>query len=190
MLRCVVRKFGYLQKSTSLRNFVLKATTSRSLDPNPSLGASPGLIPDPSPSHSLAVDLEPGSELESEFVSNSGLESGVSCESMSYQDTDSYPVPDSDPDAWRFLCNSKASCFLLARPWHSVTSLSVIFQSAIVQTPKFCYCFPSFSGCAFSDRAFSVAPAVSRNNYDNVYGAVIMTKVIARVHTVHLMNVD
>ena len=126
MLRCVVRKLGYLQNYTSLRNFVLKATPARSLDPNPSLGASPGLIPDPSPSHSLALDLEPGSELESEFVSNSGLESGVSCESMSYQDTDSYPVPDSDPDVWRFLCNSKASCFLLARPWHSVTSLSVI----------------------------------------------------------------
>jgi len=28
------------------------------------------------------------------------------------------------------------------------------------------------------------------NDYDNVYGAVIMTKVIARVHPVHLMNVD
>jgi len=27
-------------------------------------------------------------------------------------------------------------------------------------------------------------------NHDNVYGAVIMTKVIARVHPVHLMNVD
>jgi len=32
----------------------------------------------------------------------------------------------------------------------------------------------------------------NNNNYshDNVYGAVIMTKVIARVHPVHLMNVD
>jgi len=28
------------------------------------------------------------------------------------------------------------------------------------------------------------------NNRDNAYGAVIMTKVIARVHPVHLMNVD
>ena len=27
-------------------------------------------------------------------------------------------------------------------------------------------------------------------SHDNVYGAVIMTKVIARVHPVHLMNVD
>ena len=25
------------------------------------------------------------------------------------------------------------------------------------------------------------------NNHDNVYGAIIMKKVIARVHTVHLM---
>jgi len=28
------------------------------------------------------------------------------------------------------------------------------------------------------------------NSHDNVYGAVIMTKVIARVRPVHLMNVD
>jgi len=28
------------------------------------------------------------------------------------------------------------------------------------------------------------------NKYDNVYGAIIMTKVTARVHPVHLMNVD
>jgi len=28
------------------------------------------------------------------------------------------------------------------------------------------------------------------NNHDNVYGAVIMTKVIARVHPVHLTNAD
>ena len=27
-------------------------------------------------------------------------------------------------------------------------------------------------------------------NHDNEYGAVIITKVIARVHPVHLMNVD
>ena len=30
----------------------------------------------------------------------------------------------------------------------------------------------------------------NNKNQDNVYGAVIMTKVIARVHPVHLMNVD
>ena len=30
----------------------------------------------------------------------------------------------------------------------------------------------------------------NNNNHDSVYGAVIMTKVIARVHPVHLMNVD
>jgi len=29
----------------------------------------------------------------------------------------------------------------------------------------------------------------NNNSHDNVYGAVIMTKVIARVHRVHLMNV-
>ena len=36
-------------------------------------------------------------------------------------------------------------------------------------------------------------PVRNNNNntsHDNVYGAVIMTKVIARVHPVHLMNVD
>jgi len=30
----------------------------------------------------------------------------------------------------------------------------------------------------------------SNNNHNSVYGAVVMTKVIARVHLVHLMNVD
>jgi len=30
----------------------------------------------------------------------------------------------------------------------------------------------------------------NNNSHDNVYGAVITTKVIARVHPVHLMNVD
>jgi len=30
----------------------------------------------------------------------------------------------------------------------------------------------------------------NNNNYDSVYDAVIMTKVIARVHSVHLMNAD
>ena len=30
----------------------------------------------------------------------------------------------------------------------------------------------------------------NNNSHDNVYGAVIMTEVIARVHAVHLMNVD
>jgi len=30
----------------------------------------------------------------------------------------------------------------------------------------------------------------NNNSRDNVYGAVIMTKVIARVHPVHLMNAD
>ena len=30
----------------------------------------------------------------------------------------------------------------------------------------------------------------NNNNYDSVYDAVIVTKVIARVHSVHLMNAD
>ena len=30
----------------------------------------------------------------------------------------------------------------------------------------------------------------NNNSHNNVYGAVIITKVIARVHPVHLMNVD
>jgi len=30
----------------------------------------------------------------------------------------------------------------------------------------------------------------NNNNYNNVYGAIIMTKVIARVHPVHFMNVE
>ena len=31
---------------------------------------------------------------------------------------------------------------------------------------------------------------VKNNNYDNVYGAVIMTKINERVHPVHSMNID
>ena len=31
---------------------------------------------------------------------------------------------------------------------------------------------------------------IINNSHDNVYDAVIRTKVIARVHPVHLMNVD
>ena len=31
---------------------------------------------------------------------------------------------------------------------------------------------------------------INNNNYDNVYDAIILTKVIARVHPVHLMNID
>jgi len=30
----------------------------------------------------------------------------------------------------------------------------------------------------------------NNNNHANVYGSIFMTKVIARVHPVHLMNVD
>jgi len=30
----------------------------------------------------------------------------------------------------------------------------------------------------------------NNNNHDDIYIAVIMTKVIARVHSVHLMNVE
>ena len=40
---------------------------------------------------------------------------------------------------------------------------------------------------------WSTAPSsehLLNNSHDNVYGAVIMTKVIARVHPVHLMNAD
>ena len=30
----------------------------------------------------------------------------------------------------------------------------------------------------------------NNNNYDNVYGAIVMTKVIATVHPVHMINAD
>jgi len=31
---------------------------------------------------------------------------------------------------------------------------------------------------------------INNNNHDNVYGAIIVTEVIARVHPVHLINAD
>jgi len=45
---------------------------------------------------------------------------------------------------------------------------------------------------AAADKPEQPRPAYNNNSnsHDNVYGAVIMTKVIARVHPVHLMNVD
>jgi len=51
----------------------------------------------------------------------------------------------------------------------------------------------SLGSCAMgqTDGRIVVLPNNNNNNsHDNVYGAVIMTKVIARVHTVHVMNVD
>ena len=41
-----------------------------------------------------------------------------------------------------------------------------------------------------TDRAARYNNNNNNNSHDNVYCAVIMTKVIARVHPVHLMNVD
>ena len=43
-------------------------------------------------------------------------------------------------------------------------------------------------GLAVSSRSGIII--INNNSYGNVYGAVIMIKVIARVHPVHLMNVD
>ena len=37
---------------------------------------------------------------------------------------------------------------------------------------------------------FNVYNNNNNNIHDNVYGAIIMTKVIARVHLVHFMTVD
>ena len=46
------------------------------------------------------------------------------------------------------------------------------------------------AGCSSWRPANIVRTLKTNNNYNNVYGAVIMSKVIARVHPVHLMNVD
>ena len=55
--------------------------------------------------------------------------------------------------------------------WQTLTSLEVDDRSR-----------PLFGRC--------IMIIISNNIHDNVYGAVIMTKVIARVLPVHLMNVD
>jgi len=47
---------------------------------------------------------------------------------------------------------------------------------------EYCYCLCLL--CGFNNNNNN------NNSHDNVYGAVIMTKVIARVHPVHLLNVD
>ena len=84
--------------------------------------------------------------------------------------------------------------------WHCLHSLwSRVCE--VVQCPSIC---PSICPqqqihwCRFAAWAW-LAGDISRllqvsnnnnNSHDNVYGAVIMTTVIARVHPVHLMNVD
>jgi len=48
----------------------------------------------------------------------------------------------------------------------------------------------SFSPSLFLVSGIHTGGNNNNNSHDNVYGAVIMTKVIARVHPVHLINVD
>ena len=61
----------------------------------------------------------------------------------------------------------------------------------------FAFLVPAYLGSPGKGSLNGCVCAVANNNnnninnsHDNVYGAVIMTKVIARVHPVHLMNVD
>ena len=51
----------------------------------------------------------------------------------------------------------------------------VVMEASIIMPVCVCVC-----GCNNNNN----------NNHDNVHGAIIMTKVIAIVHPVHLMNVD
>ena len=68
-----------------------------------------------------------------------------------------------------------------ARPRPLVT-VSVLYSVAV----RVLACFVT----ALADRQTRDNNNINNNRNDNVYGAVIMTKVIARVHPVHLMNVD
>ena len=47
------------------------------------------------------------------------------------------------------------------------------------------YVKPSFPACSFV-----LVGLNNNNNHYSVYGAIVMTRVIARVHLVHLMNAD
>ena len=53
-----------------------------------------------------------------------------------------------------------------------------------------CATYNSLGACSKARSALTSVHNNNNNSHDNVYGAVIVTKVIARVHPVHLMNVD
>jgi len=46
------------------------------------------------------------------------------------------------------------------------------------------------SSLVFLPVAVLVGKKTNNNSHDNVYGAIIMTKVIARVHSIYLMNAE
>jgi len=80
------------------------------------------------------------------------------------------------------LCFLQAGC-PSCRPTNSVKALLTAYNM-----PS----YPQNGDCiATINSVMSLHPMyTNNNNYNNVYGAIIMTKVIARVHPVHLMNTD
>jgi len=82
--------------------------------------------------------------------------------------------------------------FLQARcpschPTNSIKALKVVYP---ISRTRFCY-FAKSDGLVNKAGSFDVtANNNTSKSHDNVYGAIIMTKVIGRVHPVHLMNVD
>jgi len=82
--------------------------------------------------------------------------------------------------------------FLQARcpschPTNSIKALKVMYP---ISRTRFCY-FAKGDGLVNKAGSFDVtANNNTSKSHDNVYGAIIMTKVIGRVHPVHLMNVD
>jgi len=72
--------------------------------------------------------------------------------------------------------------------WPSASASSTLTSTSTSGETASC-----FASATYAVTHTSLAPLCrpnNNNNYDNVYGVVIMTKVIATVHAAHLMNVD
>ena len=95
-------------------------------------------------------------------------------------------TPDRQPHqhpATQFLQARCPSC----HPTNSIKALKVVYP---ISRTRFCY-FAKSDGLVNKAGSFDVtANNNTSKSHDNVYGAIIMTKVIGRVHPVHLMNVD
>ena len=82
----------------------------------------------------------------------------------------------------RLTTSSTVQCTMLEVVWSNGTSYSHPFPALIY----------SRTGDASSRHFVTSATCTNNNNnnQDDIYSAVIMTEVIARVHSVHLMNVE
>ena len=88
----------------------------------------------------------------------------------------------------QIVCVWSSWCHCIPKPHHLLPHLYPDWFFTFVE-PSYPGCpgIISLNGCSSSGNNNNNN---TNNSHDNVYGAVVVTKVIARVHPVHLMNVD